>query len=68
MIQLSLTIQQLFPGHVGQCFSTAGTRPGTGTSNIRETKNLSEITMTSSIFKDSGIRKIYYRNDRPQNY
>ncbi len=46
-----------------QCFSTAGTRPGTGTWNIRETKNLFEITMKSSIFKDKVIRNIYYRDN-----
>jgi hypothetical protein len=40
----------------------------TGTWNIRETKNLSEITMKSSIFKDKVIRKIYYRDNWPQNY
>ncbi len=45
-----------------QCFSTAGT-PGledlfTETWNIWETKNLSKITMKSSIFKNKIIRKI----------
>jgi hypothetical protein len=36
-----------------QCFSTAGTRPGTRTWKIRETRNLSEITMKSSILRKS---------------
>jgi hypothetical protein len=58
-----------------QCFSTAGTRPGpgleelfTGTWNIRETKNISEIILKSSIFEDKVIGKIYYRENWPQNY
>ncbi len=38
----------------------------TGTWNIRETKNLSEITKKSSIFKDKVIRKINYRDNWPQ--
>jgi hypothetical protein len=39
-----------------------------GAWNIRETKNLSEITKKSSIFKDKVIRKIYYQDNWPQNY
>ncbi len=45
-----------------------GAHPGTGTWNIKETKNLSETRMKSSIFKDKVIRKIYYRCNWPQNY
>ncbi len=51
-----------------QCFSTAGTRPSTGTWIIREIKNLSEITKKSSILKYKFIRKIYYWDNWLQNY
>jgi hypothetical protein len=40
----------------------------TGTWNIGETKNLSGITMKSSIFKDKVIGNIYYRDNWPQKY
>jgi hypothetical protein len=53
-------------------YSSVSQPPGledllTRTWNIRETKNLSEIAMKSSFFKDKVTRKIYYRDIWPQN-